>query len=161
MADLEDLAGNSLPVLQAWCKDHRTSAMVQQGRVVRSQTYYILGSDHQIFQNVAVRDLSHNSDHLMALGCLHRTSPRENLHYLRRRTRLPLHPPGRQMRTRVERSLLSCGTPSQSRTNGWRATTCGYRRRRGDLSTRESPQGGNQVETSGDSDGWAVPFGRH
>ena len=70
MADLEDLAGNSLPVLQAWCKDHRTSAMVQQGRVVRSQTYYILGSDHQIFQNVAVWEPKHNSYHFMLLGCL-------------------------------------------------------------------------------------------
>ena len=36
--------------------------MARQGREVRSQMDYILGSDHWIFQNVAVRDPEHNSD---------------------------------------------------------------------------------------------------
>ena len=42
-----------------------------------------LGSDRLIFQNVAIQDLRHNSDHFMVIGCLNGTSPRENSHYLR------------------------------------------------------------------------------
>ena len=62
--------------------------MVQQGREVRYRTVYILGSDRWIFWEVAIREPGHNSDHLMVMGCLCRTSPRENLRYLRQRTRL-------------------------------------------------------------------------
>ena len=65
-------------------------AMVRQGREVKSQMEYIMGSDRRIFQNMAVRDLQHNSDHYMVLGCLHGGSLRENSNYLGRRTRLPL-----------------------------------------------------------------------
>ena len=86
-----------------WFKDQRTWRMVRQGRVGRSKTDYILGSDHQIFENVAIRDLRHNSNHLMVMGCLHRSSLRENSRYLGRRTCLPLQPPEHQTRTRVEK----------------------------------------------------------
>ena len=76
--------------------------MVRQWRVVRSRTDYILGYDHRIFQNVTVRDLRHNSDHLMVIGCLHRDPPREHSRYLGRRTRLPLRMPVCQMRTQED-----------------------------------------------------------
>ena len=62
----------------------------------------IVGSDRRIFQNVAVRDLSHNSDHLMVLGCLNRNYLMEHFRYLGRRTRLPLRPPGCQTRMQAK-----------------------------------------------------------
>ena len=52
--------------------------MVRQGRVVRSWTDYILGSDIRIFRIVDVRDLRHNSNRFMAMGCLCGAHPREN-----------------------------------------------------------------------------------
>ena len=44
-AGLVDLLGNFLPQQRTWCKYRRTWEMVQKGRVVRSQTDYILGSN--------------------------------------------------------------------------------------------------------------------
>ena len=73
--------------------------MVRKGRVVRYQRDYILGSYRWIFQNVDLQDPRHNTDHLIVIGCLYRTSPREHSRYLRRRTRFPLHSPGCQTRT--------------------------------------------------------------
>ena len=64
---------------------------------------HILGSDLRIFQNVAVRDPRHNSDHLMVIGCLNGTYPREKLRNLGRRMRLPLRPPGHQTRMRADK----------------------------------------------------------
>ena len=61
----------------------KTWAMVRQGRVVRSRTDYIMGYDCRIFQNVAVRDLRHNSNHLMVMECLYGASPMEHSRYLR------------------------------------------------------------------------------
>ena len=69
---------------------------------MRYRTDYILGSYRRIFQNVAVRDLRHNSDHYMVMGCLRVTSPREHSHSFGRRTRLPLRLPGHQTRTQED-----------------------------------------------------------
>ena len=102
---------------------------------------------------MAVRDPRHNSDHFMVVGCLCGASPREHSCYLGRRTRIPLRRPGRQIRTWVENSLLSCGAPSRSHTNGQRATTRGYRLFCGDLLTKESPRGDNPGGVRGDSGG--------
>ena len=41
--------------------------MLWNGREVRSQTDYILRTDHYLYSNVAVRDPQHNSDHYMVL----------------------------------------------------------------------------------------------
>ena len=95
-AGLEDLEGHFFPQWRAWCRDWRTWEAVMQGRVVRSRMDYILGSDRRIFQNVAVRDPRHNSDHFMVVGCPREASPREHSCYLGLRTRLLLRPPGRQ-----------------------------------------------------------------
>ena len=76
--------------------------MVRQGRVVRSWTDYIMGSNRRNFKHVIVRDPRHNSDHLMVIGCLYGASPREHSCYLGRRMRLLLRPPGRQTRTQAE-----------------------------------------------------------
>ena len=133
--------------------------MRRQGRLVRSRTYYILGSNHRIFQNVAARDPRHNSNHCMVVGSLHGSSPREHSDFLGSSTCLPLRPPGRQTRTRVTNYFLSCGALYQNRKNGWRATTHGSQRRRGDSSTRESPRGGRPGRISDVSGDWGGPSG--
>ena len=50
-----------LPRRRAWNGYQWTWAVVKQGREMRSRTDYILGSDRQIFQNVAVQEPQHNS----------------------------------------------------------------------------------------------------
>ena len=47
-AGLEDLEGNLLLQRRAWCKNWRKWDVVRQGRVVRSWTYCILGSDSRM-----------------------------------------------------------------------------------------------------------------
>ena len=79
---LEDPSGHFFLIRIPWCRDSHTWVIVRQGREVRSQTYYILGSDCRIFQNVAIWYLRHNSNHLMVVGCLHGASPRYHLRYL-------------------------------------------------------------------------------
>ena len=101
MEGLEDITGHLLLQWRVWCKDWRTWVMVRQGMVVRYQMDYIMGSYRQIFQNLAVRYLRHNSDHLMVIGCLRVSSLREHSRYLGRRMRLPLHLPGRHTRMRA------------------------------------------------------------
>ena len=64
--------------------------MIWEGREVRSQTDYILGTDHRLFWNVSVRDPMHNSDQYMVLGCLRSAPIREHTKYLGGRKRLPL-----------------------------------------------------------------------
>ena len=100
---LDDIAGRFFLRQRTSCQDQRTCAKVRQGRVVRSRTDYILGSDRWIFQNVAARDPRHNSNHFMVVRCLSGASPREHSCYLGCRTRLPLRLPGRHMRTREDK----------------------------------------------------------
>ena len=102
-ADLEDFSGHFLSRQRVWCRYRRTWATVQQGRLVRSRTDYIMGSDRRIIQNVAVWDPRHNSDHFMVMGCLRGASPREHYRYLGSRKRLPLLPPVRQTRTQADK----------------------------------------------------------
>ena len=78
-AGLEDLLENLLLQRRPWCRERGTWVVVWQGREVRFRTDYILGSDLRIFRNVAVRDLQHNSDHFMIMGCLCVASPWEHL----------------------------------------------------------------------------------
>ena len=59
--------------------------MIREGREVRSQTDYILGTDFRLFGNVSVQDPSHNSYHYLVLGCLHSASLKEHARYLRGR----------------------------------------------------------------------------
>ena len=64
--------------------------MIREGKVVRSRTDYILGTDHRLFWNMSVRDPRHNTDHNMVLGCLCSAHEREHTKYLTGRNRLPL-----------------------------------------------------------------------
>ena len=102
-AGLEDLLVHFLPSRIAWNRYRRMWANVRQGREMRSWTDYILGSNCRIFQNVAVRDLRHNSDHCMVLGCLKGAFPRKQSKYLELRALLPLRLPGRQARMRADK----------------------------------------------------------
>ena len=92
-AVLEDMAAHFLPPQRRWGWERRAWSMVQEGKVVRSQTDYILGTDQSLFWNVSVRDLRHNTDHHMVLGCLHSANEREHAKYLTGRKKLPLRPP--------------------------------------------------------------------
>ena len=67
--------------------------MIWAGREVRSRTDYTLGTDRRFFWNVSVRDLRHNSDHLLVLGCLHSSPLMEHSRYLRGHKKPPLQPP--------------------------------------------------------------------
>ena len=100
---LEDMAGQVFfPRRRAWCRYWKTWSMRWKIRVVRSRKDYILGSNRQIFQNVAVQDPRQNYDHFIVVGILHGASPREHSTYLWSRTRLTLRPPGRQTRTHAD-----------------------------------------------------------
>ena len=51
--------------------DGRMWNMIRCGQEVRSHTDYILGMDCHLFQNMAVWDYRHNTNHYLVLGCLH------------------------------------------------------------------------------------------
>ena len=72
--------------------------MVREGKVVRSWTDYILGTDQSLFSNVSVRDPRHNTDHFMVVGCLRSAPAREHNKYLTGRKKLPLQPPTKPTR---------------------------------------------------------------
>ena len=65
---LEDISAQFLPRRRDWNWYQRPWAVVKQGRLMRSQTDYIMGSDRQIFHNVAVQDSQHNSGPLHGPG---------------------------------------------------------------------------------------------
>ena len=67
--------------------------MVREGKVIRSRTDYLLGTDRSLFRNVAVRDSIHNSDNYMVVGHLRGGAAREHVRYIRGRRRMPLLPP--------------------------------------------------------------------
>ena len=67
--------------------------MLCRGQEVRSRTYYILGTDLRLFQNVAVQDPRQNSVHYLVLGCFHEVTLRENQCYLGMIMWIPFHPP--------------------------------------------------------------------
>ena len=79
---LEDMAVQFLPRQRRWGRERRTWSMVQEGKVVRSRTDYILGTDRRLFWNVSVRDPRHNTDHYMVLSCLRSALKREHTKYL-------------------------------------------------------------------------------
>ena len=93
MEGMEDMSDHLIPRRHSWFRYGRTWSMVQLGRDVGSQTYYILGADCCIFWDVFFRDPRHNLDHYLVLGCLRSAPLREHSEYLRRRKRLPLRPP--------------------------------------------------------------------
>ena len=77
-AGLEDLLVHLRPRQRARNRYRITWMMVRQGREVRYWTDCTVGSNCRIFQNVAVRDPRHNSDHYMVMRCLQGAYPRED-----------------------------------------------------------------------------------
>ena len=92
-AGLAEMTANFLPRRRRWGRERQTWSMVWEGKVVRSRTDYLLGTDRSLFRNVSVRDLRHNSDHFMVVGCLRSVPARENAKYLKGQKKLPIHPP--------------------------------------------------------------------
>ena len=90
---LEDMAAHFLPRQRKWGRERRIWSMVREGKVVRSRTDYILGTDCRLFWNESVWDPRQNTDHYMVLGCLHSAPEREHTKYLTGRKRLPLQTP--------------------------------------------------------------------
>ena len=66
--------------------------MVSEGKVVRSCTDYILGTDHCLFCNISVQETRNNTDQYMVIGYLRSAPKREHTKYRKRRKRLPLRP---------------------------------------------------------------------
>ena len=120
---LEDMAVHFLPRQRRWGRERRTWSMVQEGKVVRSRTDYILGTDRRLFWNVSVRDPRHNTDHYMVLRCLRSALKRERTKYLTGRKRLPLRPPSDPTREDRIFTALRRSVPKphgrESRKNGW------------------------------------------
>ena len=97
--------------------------MVREGKLVRSRTDYILGTNRSLFWNVSVRDPRHNTDHYMVLGCLRSAPEREHAKYLTGRKNLPLQPPAEPTREYVIFAALRRSVPKpharERRMNEW------------------------------------------
>ena len=97
--------------------------MFREGKVVRSRTNYILGTERRLFWNVSVRDPQHSTDHYMVLGCLHSAPEREHTKYLTGRKQLPLRPPFDPTQEEGIFAALRRAHPKpyarESRKNGW------------------------------------------
>ena len=92
-AGVEDMTAHFLPRKRPWGIERRTWNMMRKGRVVRSRTDYLLGTDRSIFRNVFVRDPSHNTDHYMVVGHLRSATAQDHAGYIKGRRNMPLKPP--------------------------------------------------------------------
>ena len=92
-AGLEDMTAHFLPRKRKLGRERRTWSMVREGKVIRSWTDYLLGTDRSLFRNVAVRDPRYNSDHYMVVGLLRGGTTREHIRYIAGRRRMLLKPP--------------------------------------------------------------------
>ena len=72
------MTAHFLPRKRLWGRERRTWSMVRDGKVIRSRTDYLLGTDRSLFRNVAIRDPRHNSDHYMVVGHLRSGTAREH-----------------------------------------------------------------------------------
>ena len=92
-AGVEDTMAHFLQRKRKWGRERRTWSMVREGKVVRSRTDYLLGTDRSLFRNVSVRDPRHNTDHFMVVGCLRSAPEREHTRYIMGQRKMPLRPP--------------------------------------------------------------------
>ena len=83
-AGLDEMLEDFLLLQCPWDRDGSTWSMVRLGREVRSQTYYILGTDHRLYRNISVRNPRHNSYRYFILGCLLGVTLREFSQYFGR-----------------------------------------------------------------------------
>ena len=92
-AGLADMTAHLLPRRQRWGRERQTWSMVREVKVVRSWTDYILGTEQILFRNVYVRDLRHNSNHFMVVGCLPSAPERKHTKYITGEKKLTLQLP--------------------------------------------------------------------
>ena len=118
--------------------------MVREGKVVRSRTDYILGTDRSLFRNVSVQYPRHNTDHFMVVGCLRSALEKERTCYIRGRRKMPLRPPTDPMREDGIFAALRRAVPKPHAR---------------DTSTRESPRDGGRGFKRGFRS-WAAPYGQ-
>ena len=94
--------------------------MIREGRKVRSQTDYILGTDCRLFGNISVWDSRHKSVSYMVRGCLHSASLSEHARYLGGRKRLPLRPPNEPTREDTIFAGLRTAVPKPWAQEAWK-----------------------------------------
>ena len=93
VAGVEDMAAHFLPRKRRWGRERRMWSMVREGKVVRSRTEYLLGTDRSIFRNFSFRDPRYNTDHFMVVSCLRSAPEREHTRYIMGRRKMPLRTP--------------------------------------------------------------------
>ena len=117
------MAAHFLPRQRRWGRECRTWSMVREGKLVRSRTDYILGTDRHLFCNVFVRDPRHNTNHYMVLGCLRSAPEREHARYLLGCKQMPLRPPAEPTQEDGIFAALWRAVPKpharEMRKNGW------------------------------------------
>ena len=91
-AGLEDMTAHFLPRKRRWGRERQMWSMVREGKVVRSRTNYLLGTDRSLFRNMSVWDPQHNTNHFMVVGCLCSAPEREHTRYIMGRRKMPLRP---------------------------------------------------------------------
>ena len=91
-AGLEDMNTHLILRIKQWLRDFQMWSMIRRGRMVLSQTDYILGKDCYLLQNMSLRDAWHNTYHYLVLGYLHVAPSAEHSLYLSRRIISPLCP---------------------------------------------------------------------
>ena len=77
MEGMEDMDSHFLCRYLLRTRDDLTWSILRLVQEVRYRTDYILGMDHRMYQNVAVRDPRHNMEHCLVLGCLRDAIHRE------------------------------------------------------------------------------------
>ena len=87
---LMDMSLYFLQQQKTWLKDRCTLRMQWDGREVRSRREYILGTDRILFQDAAIQDARHHSEHYMVLGCLRGNAAKYLMGYLLKARRFPL-----------------------------------------------------------------------
>ena len=123
--------------------------MLRKGREVRSRTDYILGTDCHLFGNVFIRDLRHNLDHYMVLGCLTSASLTEHKRYLGGRKRWQVRPPTKPTQVDKLFSALRGAVPKAqrraARRNMWKSEET-WRLINKRVSVRQDPRKGQAIK---------------
>ena len=86
---LEDMMANVFPRKRKWRRERRTWSMVREGKLVRFQTDYLLGTDRSLFRNVSARYPRYNTDHFMVVGCLRSAPEQEHARNIKGRRKMP------------------------------------------------------------------------
>ena len=141
-AGVKDMTAHFLPRKQPWERERRTWSMVREGRVVRSRTKYLLGTDRSLFRNVSVRDPRHNTNHYMVVGHLRSATARDHARLIKGRRKMALKPPTEPMREDDLFEALRKAKPN--RPSGKSTRTRGSQKRRLDSLTRESLREGGR-----------------